>query len=107
VTFLHYAEHIVEIPDKRVARFEVPVLEQGKRVWREMAEFNTGGDGVHANWPDRFFAHIVDAHLAASGNHGGIVGNAPSHLLRARALLDAALEAMRATAAAPAVHSDT
>jgi aminoglycoside 3-N-acetyltransferase len=98
VTFLHYAEHIVEIPDKRVARFKVPVLEQGKRVWRDMAEFNTAGDGVHANWPDRFFASIVDTHLAAAGNRGGVVGNAPSYLLRARALLQAALPTMRAMA---------
>ena len=26
VTFLHYAEHVVDIADKRVARFKVPVL---------------------------------------------------------------------------------
>ena len=33
VTFLHYAEHIANIPDKRIARFKVPVLENGVRVW--------------------------------------------------------------------------
>ena len=38
VTFLHYAEHIVDIPDKIIARFKVPVLEHSERVWREMAE---------------------------------------------------------------------
>jgi aminoglycoside N3'-acetyltransferase len=27
VTFLHYAEHIVDIPGKRVARYQVPVME--------------------------------------------------------------------------------
>lgn len=99
VTFLHYAEHIVDIPAKRIARFKVPLLVNDKRVWRDMEEFNTAGDGVHANWPDRFFAQIVDAHLSASGNRGGMVGDAPSYLLHARALLDAALPAMRATAA--------
>src|SRR3954465_13022634 len=31
VTFLHYAEHIVDIPGKRIARFKVPVLERGQR----------------------------------------------------------------------------
>lgn len=36
VTFLHYVEHIADIPHKRVTR-------------------------VHANWPDRFFAKLVDA----------------------------------------------
>src|SRR5687768_17137775 len=35
VTFLHYAEHIVEILGKRIARFEVPVFENGERVRSE------------------------------------------------------------------------
>lgn len=97
-TFLHYAEHIADIPDKRVARFKVPVLENGKRVWRDMEEFNTAGDGVHANWPDRFFARIVDAHLAETGNGGGLVGDAASHIVSARALLNAALPMMHSVA---------
>jgi aminoglycoside 3-N-acetyltransferase len=63
VTFLHYAEHIVDIPGKRVARYQVPVMENGCRVWRAMEEFDTSGDGAHANWPDRFFAKIVDSLL--------------------------------------------
>ena len=32
VTFLHHAEHIVDMPGKRIARFQVPVLENGARV---------------------------------------------------------------------------
>lgn len=101
VTFLHYAEHIVDIPDKRIARFKVPVIENGARVWRDMAEFNTAGDGVHANWPDGFFATITDAHLAATSNRGGKVGNAECYLLSARELLDFALPMMARVAAAP------
>jgi aminoglycoside 3-N-acetyltransferase len=93
-TFLHYAEHIVDIPDKRIARFMVPVSEQGTRVWREMEEFNTAGDGVHANWPDRFFARIVDGYLARTRNAGGLVGHARSFLLSARGLLEFALPVM-------------
>ena len=87
VTFLHYVEHIADIPDKRVARFKVPLLENGHRVWRDMAEFDTSGAGVHRNWPDRFFATIVDDYLAASGNEGGKVGGATSHLMPAAGLL--------------------
>ncbi len=47
VTFLHYVEHIIDVPDKRVARFKVPVDEHGMRVWREMEEFGhvLGADG--------------------------------------------------------------
>jgi aminoglycoside 3-N-acetyltransferase len=98
VTFLHYAEHVVDIPDKRVARFRVPVLEGGTRAWRPTAEFDTS-EGVHANWPPDFFARIVDAYLARTGNRGGRVGDAPSVLMSARGLLDFALPVMRAVAA--------
>ena len=46
------------------------VAQTARRVWHEMAEFDTSGAGVHPSWPDRFFATIVDDHLAASGNRG-------------------------------------
>jgi aminoglycoside 3-N-acetyltransferase len=101
VTFLHYAEHVVNIPDKRVARYQVPVIENGCRVWRTMEEFDTSGDGAHANWPDRFFAKIVDGLLMKTGNNGSLVGNAMTYLLRARELLDFALPLMKAVAADP------
>jgi aminoglycoside 3-N-acetyltransferase len=99
VTFLHFAEHIADFPGKRVARFKVPVLENGTRVWREMEEFNTAADGVHANWPDQFFARIVDSYLASAGNHGGKVGDAACFLFSARGLLDFALPVMARVAA--------
>jgi hypothetical protein len=63
-------------------------------VWKEMEEFDTSSRGVHANWSERFFADVVDAFLSATGNHGGLVGNATCHLLSARALLDFALPVM-------------
>lgn len=101
VTFLHYVEHVAEIPNKRIRRFQVPVLDDGRRAWRSMEEFDTSGDGAIANWPDRFFAKIVDAYLAATGNQGGRVGNALSYILRARGLLDFALPLMQAVAKNP------
>lgn len=94
VTFLHYAEHIVDIPGKRVARFKVPIAENGVRVWRDMEEFNTAGDGVHPNWPDQFFTEITDGYLAQTANHGGTIGDAKSYLMSARGLLDFALPIM-------------
>jgi aminoglycoside 3-N-acetyltransferase len=100
VTFLHYAEHIVDIPDKRVARFKVPVLENDVRVWRDMREFDTS-IGVHANWPDAFFATLVDGYLAKVGNTGGVVGSAPSQLFPARELLEFALPVMQRVAGEP------
>ncbi len=101
VTFLHYVEHVADIPGKRVARYQVPVMENGCRVWRAMEEFDTSGDGVHANWPDRFFAKIVDSLLCKTSNNGVRVGDALTYVLNARELLNFALPIMKAVAADP------
>lgn len=101
LTFLHYVEHIVEIPGKRIARYLVPVAENGRRVWRPMEEFDTSGAGVHPHWPERFFAKLVDDLLVKSGNNGALVGNAPTYILSARELFNFALPIMKAVAADP------
>lgn len=101
VTFLHHVEHIADIPDRRVARFQVPVLDNGVRVWREMQEYDTADAGVHANWPPRFFARLVDGYLAQTGNTGGRVGRALSFLFSARGLLDFARPVMEQLARDP------
>jgi len=98
VTFLHYGEHVADFPNKRVARYEVPVMEDGRRIWRSMEEIDTSGDGAHANWPDRFFARIVDSLLAETGNEGERVGDAMTYVLNARELFDFALPLMKAAA---------
>ena len=99
VTFLHYAEHVVDIPGKRVARFKVPVNDNGTRVWRDMEEFDTADAGAHPNWPPRFFARVVDTYLRQSGNTGARVGDAESVLVDSRGLLDFVLPVMQAIAA--------
>ena len=101
VTFLHYAEHVANIPDKRIARFKVPVLENGVRVWREIAEVDTSSRGAHPSWPDRFFAILVDGYLAKTINRGGRVGGAESYLFSARGLLEHALPKREAIASKP------
>ncbi|MGH2708883.1 MAG: aminoglycoside N(3)-acetyltransferase [Actinomycetota bacterium] len=101
VTFLHYAEHIVDISDKRVARFKVPVAENGERVWRDMEEFDTSDEGAHPSWPARFFSRLVDTYLVQTNNRGGPVGDAQCFLLDSRGLLALALSAMKAIAADP------
>jgi aminoglycoside 3-N-acetyltransferase len=99
VTFLHHAEHIVDIPAKHIARYRVPVLEDGQRVWRDMAEVDTSDRGAHSNWPDRFFARIVDTYLAQTNNTGARVGDAQSFLLDSRGLLELAVRVMQDVAA--------
>lgn len=101
VTFLHYAEHIVDIPDKRVATFKVPVDDNGARMWRDMEEFDTSSEGAHPHWPDRFFARLVDKYLDQTGNTSSRVGDATCFLLEARGLLTFVLPVMQAVAADP------
>lgn len=102
VTFLHHAEHIADIPDKRISRYQVPVDDgRGGCIWREMEEFDTADAGAHAHWPPRFFARLVDTYLDRTGNRGARVGDAPSFLFDARGLLDFALPVMVAQAADP------
>jgi aminoglycoside 3-N-acetyltransferase len=98
ITFLHYAEHILDVPDLRIATFEVPVEENGARVWKEMQEVDTSDGGAHANWPDRFFAQIVNQYLAQTSNRGARVGHAHCFLFDAKGLLELALVEMRSRA---------
>jgi aminoglycoside 3-N-acetyltransferase len=98
VTYLHYAEHVADFSNKRIARFKVPVLVDGQRVWRDMAEVDTSSAGAHANWPESFFAKIVDGYLSETGNRGGLVGKALSHLLPVRGLLGYAQAEMKRVA---------
>ena len=98
VTFLHHVEHTVDFPAKVIARYKVPYEEDGSVVWRDGEEVNTAGDGAHANWPDRFFAQIVDGYLESAGNRGGRVGNAVSYLIPARDLYTFAGSLMQETA---------
>jgi aminoglycoside 3-N-acetyltransferase len=101
VTFLHHVEHVADFPGKRIACFEVPVLEDGQRVWRTMKEIDTSSEGAHQNWPDSFFRSIVDAYLEESGNGGGLVGDAETFVIEARPLFDFAAKVMIANATRP------
>jgi len=97
VTFLHHAEHLVDLPGKRVVRFQVPVLEQGQCAWRWMEEFDTA-EPCHPRWPSDVFRQVIDAFLARTGNSGGRIGAAESHLLDAQPLLAFALEVLQGLA---------
>ena len=51
MTLLHHAEHLADIPGKRVIRYDIPLLIDGKTVWHTVEEFDTSEpDG---RWPRR------------------------------------------------------
>ena len=66
-----------------------------------MEEIDTSGAGAHPHWPDRFFARLVDAYLARTGNEGGRVGDAVCFLVDAPGLLAFVLPVMQAIAGDP------
>jgi hypothetical protein len=65
-----------------------------------MEEFDTS-EGVHANWPDRFFARLVDTYLANTANRGGLVGDAQCFVLDSGPLLTFALTVMKGVSGNP------
>ena len=98
VTLLHYAEHIAPFEGKRIARYKVPLLQGGVRVWVDCEEFNTSGEGVHPNWAENAFALIVDDFISKCAGTPvcpvGRVGLADSVLLDAAALVAHAVPIM-------------
>ncbi len=82
MTLLHHAEHLAQIPGKRVIRYETPILIDGETVWREFEEFDTSNPVV-ATLPDDYFALIVEGFLDTGRGVRGRVGAAPSVLVPA------------------------
>ena len=82
MTLLHHAEHLAQIPDKRVIRYETPILIEGETVWRQFEEFDTANPIV-ASLPDDYFALVVEGFLDAGGGVRGRVGAADCLLVPA------------------------
>jgi aminoglycoside 3-N-acetyltransferase len=97
VTLLHYAEALAPIADKRVVHVKIPRLRDGVRVWQDIVEYDSA-HGVR-DWPDRFFATLVEAYLATGRARTGPVGAATSHLIGARDLVEFAVPRMVEAAA--------
>lgn len=81
MTLLHHAEHLADFPNKRILRYEAPILVDGETVWRWFEEFDTGDvpDGL----PEDYFATIVEQFLATGRGKRGKVGAANSVLVPA------------------------
>jgi aminoglycoside 3-N-acetyltransferase len=87
VTLLHYAENVARVPAKRVVRYQAPLLENGRRVWKEVEEFDTSNGIVDWEGED-YFALITRRFIGESetGVDSHRVGGADAHLLDAGCL---------------------
>ena len=92
VTLLHYAEAIAPIPNKKIVKIKVPVLHYGKMEWLEIEEFNSS-TGIK-DWPDDYFAQIVQQFIDSTNPRTGQIGNATTYVLDAKKLVDFAIPLM-------------
>jgi aminoglycoside 3-N-acetyltransferase len=96
VTLLHYAENIAPIAAKKTVRIKLPLLIDGRRQWTEIEECNSM-TGIR-DWPDRFFATIVQSFLETPHVRTGLIGDARTYLIDAQALVNFAIPIMVETA---------
>ncbi|CAD5256134.1 Aminoglycoside N(3)-acetyltransferase III [Bosea sp. 62] len=85
LTLLHHAEHLADIPGKRIRRIEVPLVTPTGTQWRMIEEFDTG-DPIVAGLEDDYFAGIVTEFLATGQGRQGLIGAAHSVLVEAAAI---------------------
>jgi aminoglycoside 3-N-acetyltransferase len=87
ITLLHYAENLAHVPDKRITRYRLPLLQDGQRTWVDIEEFDTS-DGI-VDWPGQdYFEIIAEEFLAAGGGRTALVGAAQAYLFDAQPLVD-------------------
>src|SRR5262249_27187673 len=75
ITLLCYAENRARMRDKRVLRYPCPVLREGKGVWVELEDCDTGEP--HADYT---FEEIARVYLALGEGRRGAPGNAQTSL---------------------------
>ncbi len=85
MSLLHHAEHLAQIPGKRIFRMEIPIWQNGQTNWHLMEEFDTI-DPVVDGLPADYFATVVEDFLASGQGRRGQVGNAPAVLIPAAAM---------------------
>jgi aminoglycoside 3-N-acetyltransferase len=92
MTLLHHAEHLANFPNKRIVRYEAPLLVDGVPTWRWFEEFDTSNapDGM----AEDYFATIVEAFLATGKGRRGVIGAASSVLVPAAEVVDFAVRWM-------------
>lgn len=85
LTLLHHAEHLADIPGKRIKRVEVPLATPAGSQWRMIEEFDTG-DPIVNGLAEDYFAEIVTQFLASGQGRQGLIGSASSVLVGAAAI---------------------
>jgi aminoglycoside 3-N-acetyltransferase len=78
ITLLHHAENLARMRHKQVVHYQWPILRDGKKVWVEIEDYDTGDPH-----DDYTFERIGKDYVAQGGGMRGVVGNAESYLFDA------------------------
>jgi aminoglycoside 3-N-acetyltransferase len=95
ITLLHYAEHMARVPNKRIARYRMPVLRDGRRIWVDVEEFDTD-KGIVAE-AEVYFMAITRDYVSSGRGRTGKVGSAQSYLFDSADLADFAIRWLEGT----------
>ncbi|WP_338875905.1 aminoglycoside 3-N-acetyltransferase [Spirosoma sp. SC4-14] len=90
MSILHHAEHLAQIPGKRIRHMEVPLQLDGEVCWRMIEEFDTADpvvDGLDAD----YFKTIVEDFLNTESGLIGRVGGASAVIVSAKAIVQFAV----------------
>lgn len=91
LTILHHAETLAQIPRKKIVRYAMPVLREGKRVWVEIEDIDTREGIVEGHSAEGSFTKIVREYLASGKGCSGQVGGAQGYLFDAADLVEFAI----------------
>jgi aminoglycoside 3-N-acetyltransferase len=101
VTFLHYVEHVADILGKRIARYQVPVMEDGRRYGEPRRSSIPPLTGFTRIGRIVFSRRLSTLFLRTAETTVPKVGNTAAYILSARELFNFALAIMIAVAANP------
>jgi aminoglycoside 3-N-acetyltransferase len=85
VTLIHFAEHVADLPRKRVIKYREKLLRQGKPEWVEIEEFDTARPVV-AGAPNDHIDRLMREYLTHVDTSTGKVGSGPTYLFEAAPL---------------------
>jgi len=95
MTLVHHADHLADLPDKLVRRYEVPFTGAAGKTWRVVEEFDTT-EPVMEGLPEHYIEQIVSAYVAGGAGCEGLIGLAPSLLVDAKPMLESAINWLEA-----------
>lgn len=82
-TLLHYSEDQAGLPNKKVVRYQMPVLIGDRQVqWIPVEEFDTSS-GIVQGYPGDYFTDLMQNYISTYSLTKQYIGKAPSYLFSA------------------------